>query len=65
MAAREPTVFQALGHEEDPEWALGPERERGLARELPRVRAEAEQAYWEFAQDERVADESAGRSSPQ
>ena len=58
MAAQEPTVFLALGHEADPEWALSPERERGLARAPQRARVE--QAYWEFgqgAQDARVADE--------
>ena len=50
MAAREPTVFRALGHEEDPEWALGLERARRLARELERGRGRVEQACWEFAQ---------------
>lgn len=67
VAAREPTVFLALGREEDPDSALGLERERGLARELQR--AEVEPACWEFAQgvqDAQVAvDEQAARGSPQ
>ena len=65
-AAREPTVFLALGHEEDPDWALGLERERAL--ELGPQQAGAEQACWEFApgvQDARAAEEQAARSSPQ
>ena len=67
VAAQEPTVFQALGHEEDQDWALGLERERGLARAPQRARAEP--VCWEFGQgvqDALVADEEREeRGSPQ
>jgi len=68
VAARERKAFLALGHEEDPDWGLGLERERGLARALQRVRV-VEQACWEFAQSVRDAlvgvDEPAARGYPQ
>ena len=66
-AARERTVFLALGHEEDPDWELVLEPERGLARALQR--AEVAQACWEFAQGVQDAlvgvNEQAARGSPQ
>ena len=46
MEAPEPRAFLALGHEEDPDWALGLERARGPARELRQ--AGAKRACWEF-----------------
>jgi hypothetical protein len=67
VAAWEQKAFLALGHEEDPDWALHLERVRGLEPELQQARAE--QASWEFAlavQDVRAAEEEqAAPGSPQ
>lgn len=40
MAAWAQKAFLALGHEEDPDWALHLERVRGLEPELQQARAE-------------------------
>ena len=67
MEARGRKAFLVLGHEADPDWALGLERERGLARALQR--AGVEQVCWAFAQGVQDAlvtvDEQAARGSPQ